>query len=133
METHDRQLLTSGALKEGELISQSTMINMGKSKTGHAIRHVHSSNKNRSHTSVCLSPSITQPTTIMTLNDQIISRPAQLYDPPNVTKQPKHYRRVRMLTDLAKHDCVLVQAEGKSQRSYPEIEVIIYMLLFKLK
>jgi hypothetical protein len=129
METHDPQLLTNEALKERELISQSTMINMARSETGHAIRHVRSSNKNRSHTSICLSPSITQPTTITTLNEQIISRPVQPYDPPSVTKQPKHYRRVRMLTDFAKKECSLVQAEGTRQRSYPEIEVIIYVII----
>jgi hypothetical protein len=123
METHDPQLLTNEALKERELISQSTMINMAKNETGHAIRHV------RSHTSICLSPSITQPTTITTLNEPIISRPVQLYDPPNVTKHPKHYRRVRMLTDFAKKECSLVQAEGTRQRSYPEIEVIIYVII----
>jgi hypothetical protein len=129
METDDRQLGANEALKERELISQSSMTNMAKSKTVHTKKHVRSSNKNHSHTPVSLSQSTTKPIIITTPNDQTISRSVQVYDPPNVTKQPKPYRRARMLKDLAKKDCPLVQAgEGKNQRSYPEIEVIIHII-----
>jgi len=135
METDDRQLVINDSLKERELMSQSSMINMTKSKSRHAKKPVRSSNNNRSDTSVCLCKSTTEPTPIITPNDQTkISRSVQQYDPPNVRKHPKSYRRVRMLKDLDNKRCPLVQAgKGKTQRSYPEIEVIICILVFILK
>jgi hypothetical protein len=118
-------------LEERELMSHNGMINMTRNKSGHAEKHIRSSNNNRSHPPVRLSQGTTQPTSIPTLNHQIISRSVQLSEPPNVTKQPKRHRHVRMLKDLANKECPLVQAgERKQQRIYPEIEVIISILLF---
>lgn len=131
METDDREPVTNEALEERESISHSGMINMTNSKVGSRKKHVHSSNNSGSHTAEYLFQSSPTPTIITGPNDQTISRPVQEYDPPTVIKHPKPHRRVRMLSDLAKNDCPLVQAgEKNSQRSYPEIEVIVYMLVF---
>lgn len=49
-----------------------------------------------------------------------------IYRAPEITKQPKRYRRVRMMRDVARKNCSLVQAgEHHEQRKYMEIEVII--------
>jgi hypothetical protein len=111
------------------------MIQAVKNKSANTKRHVPSSDKHHPDTSICLLRGTTEPTKIITTpNDLRISVPAQSLDPPNVKKHPYRYRRVRMLKDLANKGCPFVQAgEKKSQRLYPVVEVIIYMLLFMLK
>jgi hypothetical protein len=111
------------------------MIQAVKNKSANTKRHVRSSDKHHSDTSICLLRSTTEPTKILTTpNNPRISTPVQLLDPQNVKKHPYRYRRVRMLKDLANKRCPFVQAgEKKSQRLYPVVEVIIYMLVFMLK
>ncbi|CAF0835607.1 unnamed protein product [Rotaria sordida] len=124
METDDRQQTTDETLKEGEWISKNVMTNTAQSKTGHAKNHICSSKNIVSHIPICLFQSTTKPATIVRPDVRTSHSSIQNYDKPNVIKHPKRHRRVRMLKDLAKKDCPLVQAgENKKQRKYPEIEV----------
>ncbi|CAF4523380.1 unnamed protein product [Rotaria sp. Silwood1] len=127
METDDRQLSTNEILKEGEWISKNVMTNTAQSKTGHAKNHICSSKNIVSHIPICLFQSTTRPATIIRPDVRISHGSVETYDAPNVKRQPKHHRRVRMLQDVANKKCPLVQAgEGKKQRKYPEIEVPSY-------
>ena len=50
------------------------------------------------------------------------------YDPPEIIKQPKRYRRVRVLSEVADKNCSFVQAgEGNEQRKYMVTGVITSM------
>ncbi|CAF4339599.1 unnamed protein product [Rotaria sp. Silwood2] len=123
METDDRQHTTNEILKEGECISKNIMINTAQSKTGHAKNHICSSKNIVSHIPICLFQSTTRPATITRPDVRTSHSTIQNYASPNVTRHPSRYRRVRMLKDLEKKDCPLVQAgNGKKQREYPEIE-----------
>jgi hypothetical protein len=133
METDDRQRVTAETLQERDLMSYNGMINTAQSKTRHAKTPARSKN-DHSHAPVYLSPSTTKPTAIVKPDDQSVNTVVQEYDPPNVLRHPRSHRRVRMLNDLAKRECPLVQAgEGKAQKVYPEIRVTNYMIVLILK
>jgi hypothetical protein len=110
------------------------MTNTVQNGSRHTQNPVHISTNNLSEALVSISPGAAKPTTIEILDGQPSNTPIQEYDAPKVVKQPKRHRRVRMLTDVAKNECPLVQAgDGKTQRAYIETEVINCILVFILK
>ncbi|CAF1364235.1 unnamed protein product [Rotaria magnacalcarata] len=124
METNDQQHIANDNVRGEEWLSKNVSINTAQSK----IRYpnvVTSSSKNIINaTSICSFPSTTQPTTINEPRPLSMDSLMQRYGLPKVTKNPKRHRHVRMLTDLLRNKCPLIQAgQGTQQRIYPEIEV----------
>ncbi|CAF0719136.1 unnamed protein product [Adineta steineri] len=125
VETNDCRMNLSVDLKERESITKNIIHHtkqhtIRKAKT----KHVRSSNNNSISIPVILSDTTTKTASVVVSDVQSAMAPIIKYGPPNIRKQPNRYRRVRMLKDLLKKMCPLVQAGDKHrQRAYPEIEL----------
>ena len=129
METNERRLSNDAVTKEQKLMSHISVINRTPRETKFDRNSFSSSKNYHSDVTERLERSTTKP---MTLNNYSTCAPAKFCDPPNVTKEPRRYRHVRMLKDFAVKKCPLVQA-GNTQRSYPEIEVTYSRILFSTR
>ncbi|CAF3194883.1 unnamed protein product [Rotaria socialis] len=126
METNDQQHIANDNVRGGEWVSKNIRINTTQSKIGYPNVDTSSSKNIITATSICAFPSTAQPTTINEPQTLAMDSLMQPYGLLKVTKDPKRYRRVRMLKDLQRNKCPLIQAgEGREQRKYLEIEVPI--------
>jgi hypothetical protein len=123
METDDARVETNDISRERALAMQNDMFSASKGKTISQTNHAFE-NPFQFFGSV-------EEATKQTMNLQKVIVPKSKYNPTQIIKQPKRYRHVRMITDLAKNDCPIVQAgEEKTQRTYVEIEVSSCILMY---
>ncbi|CAF4101024.1 unnamed protein product, partial [Adineta steineri] len=120
-ETNDYRMNTSLDSKARKSISKNIVHHtIRKAKT----KRIRSSNNNSLSIPVTLSETTKKTASVVVSN---VHSPMTLiikYDPLNILKQPRRYRRVRMQNDLNKKRCPLVQAGNEDkQRIYPEIEL----------
>ncbi|CAF4059035.1 unnamed protein product [Adineta steineri] len=120
-ETNDCRMNTSVDSKARKSISKNIVHRtIQKAKT----KRIRSSNNNSLSIPVTLSKTTKKTASVVVSN---VHSPMVLiikYDPLNILKQPRRYRRVRMQNDLNKKRCPLVQAGNEDeQRIYPEIEL----------
>ncbi|CAF0937098.1 unnamed protein product [Adineta steineri] len=120
-ETNDCRMNTSLDSKARKSISKNIVHRIiRKAKT----KRIRSSNNNSLLSPVILSETTKKTALILTPDVQSLMVLIIKYDPLNILKQPRRYRRVRMQNDLNKKRCPLVQAGNEDeQRIYPEIEL----------
>lgn len=125
METHDQQRSTTYNFNEGKLVSQNAIANREPLEDNIKRRLEYSSKNLSAHTPKFSHQTSTKSPTAVVIHTLTMVGITQKYNPPLVKKQPRSHRRPRMLTDLAKKNCPLVQAgKPNEQCKYPEVEVI---------